>query len=115
MPQDVVLAGGILRIQRIGKIHAIGRLEVLPAVLAVAHTGTGPAIREYSVYHVAGYDLLRDSSHVVEVIGTKRTGDPQIGRGCVAALVTFCIDGDPIGVSIVHVLVYGVWIGSRDY
>src|SRR5262249_61950935 len=59
-PHDILPPRLIPRVCRARQFQSGKLLEVLPAVLAVAHAGTSPAIAEYAVHVVPADDLAGD-------------------------------------------------------
>src|SRR5689334_22437238 len=55
-----------------------------------------------------------DGGHEIEVVGTKRASDPVILVGPMAAFVAVFVDGDPVGMCIVNVLMTRVRVSTRD-
>ena len=90
-------------------------LEILLTVDAVAVAALRrPPIREDAVHAVGGHDLAMDLVHEVEVVGTKRAGDPQLGIRPVAPWLSVTVDGNPIRVRGLHLIANGMWIRPRD-
>ena len=114
-PDDVGATRRIARVRRARQLHPGSRLEVAPAVLAVAHPRAAPAVAEDAVHAVETDDLSGHLGHVLEVVGTERARHPQLRRGPVPALASLGVDGDPVRVRFVDVLVRGVRVGARDH
>ena len=97
-----------------GQVVAGGGAEAVPAVLAVAHAGAGPAVDEDAVHLVAGHDLPLHLGHELEVVGAQAAGDPHLRRGPVPAGLPVGVHRDPVRVRRLHVVVGGVRIGAGD-
>ena len=90
-------------------------MKVFLAVLAIAHAGASPAVGKDTVGRVLGHDLHMNLGHEVEVVRPQRAGDPELRIGGMAPLLALGIDGDPIGVSVIHVLLGRVRIGAGHH
>jgi hypothetical protein len=64
---------------------------------------------------VQGHDLARDCGHELEVVRPQRAGDPPSRHGPMRPLLAGGLDGDPVGVRIVDVLVARVRVGARQH
>ena len=89
--------------------------EQLAAMSAETLAMSRPAVDEDAVDMVAGHDLAMHAGHEVEVVWTQGAGDPQLRRGPVAARTARGIDGDPVGMRLLNVVVGGVRIGARHH
>lgn len=67
-PGNVSATPRVPRVGRAWQVHARGGLEVLTAVLAVAHAGPGPAIAEDAVHLIGRDDLLGHFGHELEIV-----------------------------------------------
>ncbi len=63
----------------------------------------------------ATHDLLVHLGHELEVVRAQRAGDPHLRRGPVPALAAVGVDGDPVGMRVVDILVGRVRIGARHH
>jgi len=100
----------VLRIRGSRQIESSGLFEVRLAVLAIAHAGALPAIAKNPVDLIALDDFTRHRRHEFKIVGAQGASDPKLRRSPMAALVSRRIDGDPIGMRIIEVLVGSVWI-----
>jgi len=89
-------------------------MEILPAVLAIAHARALPAIAENAADWKQRHDLARDLGHELKIVGTQRTGDHMSGISSDAASF-LGIHGDPVRMRIVDILVGGMRIGAREH
>src|ERR1700759_414551 len=89
-------------------------MEILFAMLAIAHAGAGPAIGKNAVGRVLRHDLFVHPGHEIEVVRAEGTGDPVVGIRWVTALVSLGVDGNPVGVSVVDILMGSVSVGARN-
>ena len=89
-------------------------MEITLAVLAVAHARSRPPVAEDAVDAVARRDLFVNRGHELEVVRTERARHPQLRGRPVAAFLSARVDGDPIRMRVVHVLMRGVRVGARD-
>jgi hypothetical protein len=90
-------------------------VEIVAAVIAVAHARPGPPVAEDAVNAVARDDFPGHIGHELEVVGTERACDPQLRHDQVAALLAGGIHRDPVGVGVVDILVRRVRIGTRHH
>ena len=93
-----------------------GGLEVPLAVDAVTVAALRrPPVPEDPVDSVLGDDLPVHLVHELEVVGTERAGDPQIGIGPVAPGFARGGGGNPVGMRLPDVLARRMRVGSRDH
>src|SRR5262249_27323652 len=84
-------------------------------MLAIAHARTAPPIDKEAVDLVQGDDLFLDLGHELKVVGPQPACYPHLRRGPVASPVSGGVDGDPIGVRVVNVVVSSMRISSCDH
>ncbi len=113
-PLPIVALRRVLWLRGPREIATGGGVEAGPAMLAVAHAGTVPAVDEEAVHAVAGHDLPLHLGHELEVVGPQAAGDPHLRRGPVAPGFAVGVHRDPVGVRRLHVVVGGVGIGAGD-
>jgi hypothetical protein len=116
----VVGDNGSFRIDHIGRAHwpswqvEAGRvLEIIDAVLAVAYTGDIPAIDEETVGAITQHDLSVHRSHEREIVGCVTISAPHIRRGPMTPRLAVNINGDPVRMRNLHVVVGGMTICSH--
>src|SRR5262245_26681229 len=83
-------------------------------MLAVAHSGAGPAVAENSVNVVHPHDLARHLSHELEVVRSETTCHPKLRIGPVPALPALGVDGDPVRMRVIDILMSRMRIGPGD-
>src|SRR5262249_12737778 len=113
-PENVCAARRILRVGGSGKIVACHHVKIFPAVLAITHTGTVPAIDEDTVHLVTRHDFPLHLCHKLEVVGTQRTGHPHLRRRPVATWISIRVNRNPIWIPFAHVVVGRVRVGARN-
>jgi hypothetical protein len=75
-PHDILPPRLVLRACRARQLQARKFLEILLAMLAVAHAGTGPAVAENAVHVIHTRDLARHLGHEIEVIRPETARHP---------------------------------------
>src|SRR5262249_31747801 len=103
-PHDMAPPRLVLRVRRARQLQARKLLEILLAMLAVAHAGTGPAVAENAVHVVHAYDLARHLGHKLEVVRPEAARHPHFWIGPVFALLALRVDGDPVRMRVINVL-----------
>ena len=71
-------------------------------------------LMKIAIDSIARHDLALHLGHELEVVRAERAGDPHLGRGPVPARLAVGVDGDPVGMRALRVVVGGVRIGARD-
>src|SRR5262245_45191278 len=113
-PHDILPPRFVLLVCRARQLHARKLLEILLAMLAVAYAGTGPAIAEYAVNVIHAHDLARHLSHELEVVRPEAARHPQCRIGPMFALPALRVDGDPVRMRVIDVLMSRMRIGPGD-
>src|SRR4030095_7463865 len=113
-PYDILPPRLVLRVRRAPQIQSRKLLEILLAMLAVAHAGAGPPVAENAVHVVHAHDLARHLGHELEVVRPEAARHPHFRVCPVPALPALRVDGDPVRMRVKDVLMSRMRIGTGD-